>query len=560
MHVDHELLWPELFEIRRDFGEIRLHDQRVLVVSAGALGILRRDLAAALGVEAARRVFRRFGFAHGYHDALTLRASHGWNDPLDGIRLGLSLYGLEGRVHSEVIHLEDSAPEGFRAEILWRHSYEAEQHVHHIGIAAEPACWTVAGYASGLASACLGRPVCFREVRCAAVSGSHCVGVGRDAVRWDADGIVPLDNTCAELGPLVEELHAAARRRADDEERRDRRRARAAADDEALGDRVEQYARRIGMVLASDGSRRAMVLAARVAPLDTNVLVCGESGTGKELVVRMIHEQSLRASGPFVSVNCAAFTDTLLESELFGHVRGAFTDAVRDKPGLLEIADAGTLFLVEIGEMSSALQEKVLRAVQEHEIRRVGSERVTTVNPRIVSATHRDLRAAVHAGTFREDLFYRLAAFVITVPPLRERREAIPELASTFLSRAASSFGKDVRTIAPDAMSALVNYPWPGNVRELRHTIDRAVIVAVGPRLTTRELPPELLLQDGGTPVDATFDLEQRERELIERALARFGGNRRRAAEALNISTVTLWRRIRRYGVRLPRGGASDSA
>jgi transcriptional regulator with PAS, ATPase and Fis domain len=298
--------------------------------------------------------------------------------------------------------------------------------------------------------------------------------------------------------------------------------------------------------------RESLELAARVAPLDTGVLISGESGTGKEYVVRMIHEQSARAGQPLVSVNCAALTETLLESELFGHVRGAFTDAIRDKAGLFEVASSGTLFLDEVGEMSAGLQAKLLRALQEREIRRVGSETSIKASPRIVAATNRDLRSAVHEGTFREDLFYRLAAFVIMVPPLRERREAIPALAQEFLQRAAARFGKDLQGIAPDAMRVLVDYDWPGNVRELQHAVERAAILAAGPRITARELPPELTLPDGGLPAGSGFDLEAHERALIERALAQFGGSRKRAAEALNISTVTLWRRIKQYGVRVP--------
>jgi transcriptional regulator with PAS, ATPase and Fis domain len=306
------------------------------------------------------------------------------------------------------------------------------------------------------------------------------------------------------------------------------------------------------MVLVSAAMRESLELAARVAPLDTGVLICGESGTGKEYVVRMIHEQSARAGQPLVSVNCAALTETLLESELFGHVRGAFTDAIRDKAGLFEVASAGTLFLDEVGEMSAGLQAKLLRALQEREIRRVGSETSIKASPRIIAATNLDLRAAVHAGTFREDLFYRLAAFVISVPPLRERREAIPALAQAFLRRAAARFERDLVGIAPDAMRVLIDYDWPGNVRELEHAVERAAIMASGPRITSAELPPELHPPRGSAPGASDLDVRAHERSLVERALAQYGGNRRRAAAALHISTVTLWRRMKQYGVRVP--------
>lgn len=290
-------------------------------------------------------------------------------------------------------------------------------------------------------------------------------------------------------------------------------------------------------------------LAARVAPLETTVLVYGESGTGKEFIVRLIHDQSPRAAAPFVSINCAALTETLLESELFGHVRGAFTGAVRDKAGLFEVAGNGTIFLDEIGEVAPAVQAKLLRALQEREIRRVGAERNIKVNARVVAATNRDLRAAVEAGTFREDLYFRLGAFIITVPPLRDRREDIPPLVHNFLVRAASQMKKDVSAVSADAMSALMNYRWPGNVRELEHAVERAVILANTPSIRVRDLPPEITQKPRHRPGDDTLDLQEQERASIERALERFGGNRRKAAEALKISTVTLWRKMKQYGL-----------
>jgi transcriptional regulator with PAS, ATPase and Fis domain len=261
----------------------------------------------------------------------------------------------------------------------------------------------------------------------------------------------------------------------------------------------------------------------------------------------MIHEQSPRARGPFVSVNCAALTETLLESELFGHVRGAFTGAVRDKPGLFEVASNGTIFLDEIGEVAPTVQAKLLRALQEREIRRVGAERTIKVNTRVVAATNRDLRAAVSAGTFREDLYFRLGAFIISIPPLRERRDDIPAMVHEFVRRAATRMGKDVRTVSADAMTLLIRYSWPGNVRELEHAIERAVILARGTTVTVRELPPEIAESRVRAEIGDNLDLKAQEQRLIVRALERFGGNRKQAAAALNISPVTLWRKMKEY-------------
>jgi transcriptional regulator with PAS, ATPase and Fis domain len=279
------------------------------------------------------------------------------------------------------------------------------------------------------------------------------------------------------------------------------------------------------------------------------VLITGETGTGKGLVAQLLHRMGPRAAGPFVDVNCAAIPETLLESELFGHVRGAFTGAVRDKAGLFEVAAGGTIFLDEIGEVTPTVQAKLLRALQEREIRRVGGERTIRVHARVVAATNRDLRAAVDAGRFREDLYFRLGAFVITVPPLRDRLEDLPLLVHHFLVRAAARMKKDLRVVSADAMSALMAHRWPGNVRELEHVVEHAVIVTNGPSIRVRDLPPEVRTPSSQRPASDTLDLHEQERGAIERALERFGGNRRQAAAALKISTVTLWRKMKQYGL-----------
>jgi DNA-binding NtrC family response regulator len=541
----------EVLDFRPDQGIIRLHEQRVVILSAAALGLLRKELVDTLGVDTARRLLLRFGYADGYHDAVSLRDRSKWDSPLDGLRAGAILHRLEGIVRAEITEVQHDPTTGaFEEHVFWHDSYVAEQHVHHHGKSDAPVCWSLVGYASGYVSACLGQEIYFQETECLAQGASKCTVVGKDAESWgDAIQALRFDFQVADLGREVEKLGEAVHRQLQDLDRRERVVAKRERELNLLRERVARQAASKHFIAGSAAMQEVLEFAARVAPLDTTVLVCGESGTGKEFIVRLIHDQSPRASGPFVSVNCAALTETLLESELFGHVRGAFTGAVRDKAGLFEVAGNGTLFLDEIGEVAPTVQAKLLRALQEREIRRVGGERTLKVNARVVAATNRDLRAAVAAGTFREDLYFRLGAFVITVPPLRERREDIPPLVHDFVRRAAARVKKEVTTVSAEAMTALMNYHWPGNVRELEHAIERAVILAQGTNIRVRELPPEVSQKTRQRVSGDSLDLQEQERVMIERALERFRGNRRQAADALKISTVTLWRKMKQYGL-----------
>jgi len=540
----------EVLDFRPDQGIIRLHEQRVVILSAAAMGLLRKELIDTLGIETARRLMLRFGYADGYHDAVSLRARSNWANPLEGLRAGAVLHKLEGIVRADIITLEHDATSGrFEEEVVWHDSYVAEQHVHHYGTSTAPVCSSLVGYASGYASACLGQEIYFRETECVGQGASTCSVIGKDAESWgDALEALRFDFQVADLGQEVERVREVVHRRIQELDRRERHVAKRERELNLLRERVARHAAAKHFIAGSAAMQDVLELAARVAPLDTTVLVYGESGTGKEFIVRLIHDQSPRASGPFVSINCAALTETLLESELFGHVRGAFTGAHRDKAGLFEVAGNGTLFLDEIGEVAPTVQAKLLRALQEREIRRVGAERNIKIDARVVAATNRDLRAAVEAGTFREDLYFRLGAFVITVPPLRERREDIPPLVHDFLRRAAARVKKDVEAVSADAMTALMRYAWPGNVRELEHAIERAVIVARGTSVKVRDLPPEVSQKPRARAADDSLDLQAQERASIERALERFGGNRRQAADALKISTVTLWRKMKQYG------------
>jgi two-component system response regulator HydG len=306
-----------------------------------------------------------------------------------------------------------------------------------------------------------------------------------------------------------------------------------------------------GMIGRSEPMRAVFDAVRRVAPTDTTVLITGETGTGKELVARALHAHSARARANFLTVNCAALPEGLLESELFGHTRGAFTGAVNDKPGLFEAASAGTLFLDEIGDMSLALQQRLLRALEEREVRRIGALRPTAVDVRIVAATHRDLRHEVACGRFREDLFYRLNVFTIGLPPLREHRADIPLLVESRL--AALRRERRRLTCSPLAMRMLRSYGWPGNVRELMAALESAAIRADGERIDAQHLPPELRAAhergNGSAERYRAAEPGHDERATILAALERAAGNRARAAEMIGMGRTTLWRKMRQYGI-----------
>jgi DNA-binding NtrC family response regulator len=295
---------------------------------------------------------------------------------------------------------------------------------------------------------------------------------------------------------------------------------------------------------------------ARVAAFRSTVLIIGESGTGKELVARAIHSNSPRTAQPFVAVNCGALTETLLEAELFGHARGSFTGAVADKKGLFEEAEGGTIFLDEIGETSAALQVKLLRALQESEIRRVGSTKSVKVDVRVIAATNRNLEDEVKAGRFREDLYYRLSVITLLVPPLRERREDVPLLAHHFLRRTCEETGKRV-ALSEKALEALRNYDWSGNVRELENSIEHAVLHSRGQVITEDDLPARLkapresqLTLEGKLFSDLP-PLDEMERRYLIHVLEAVNGNRTRAAEVMQIDRRTLYRMAERFGIKL---------
>ncbi len=309
----------------------------------------------------------------------------------------------------------------------------------------------------------------------------------------------------------------------------------------------------VEMVAESRSMRPVLRIMERVGPSDANVLITGEHGTGKDVVARRLHATSPRARKPLVIVNAGGLSEGVFESELFGHVKGAFTDARSDRVGFFEMADGGTIFLDEIGNLSMKLQTRLLRVLQTGEFQRVGSSRTQRSDVRVLSATNVDIRREVAEGRFREDLLYRLNTVELHLPPLRERREDIPLLAMHFLARRGvrNGFGSAPATIRPEAMRAMLDYGWPGNIRELEHTIERALLLASGDAIAVSDLnlyQPRMVEDDQTNDLEA-LPLEEVERLLIQKALHRHGGNVSQAAEALGLSRSALYRRLQRYGL-----------
>jgi transcriptional regulator with PAS, ATPase and Fis domain len=528
----------ELLSFEPHGGVIKFGGQRALILDAVALGLLRSELIRTVGMAGARGILTRFGYAHGWRTAETLKTQFPWDDDDEWRLAGPRLHMLQGLVVNTPATLDPGASRQLPLEAIWHDSYEAEQHLLHIGQADEPVCWTLTGFVSGYTSYAFGRKAYAVEDKCRGKGDAVCRVIGHFREDW-GDGLadlLPIYETAtldATLGHVADEL------------KRIEKQLRARKKELGPTTNGEDAS---GLVASSAAMQKILDLARRVAKVDTTVLITGESGVGKERVARLIHDDSTRTGGPFVAVNCGALPENLLESELFGHAKGAFTGAAQDRPGLFEAANRGTLLLDEIGEVSAAMQVKLLRALQEREVRRVGENKTRTIDVRVLAATNRDLVAEVSAGRFRQDLYYRLRVVEIRVPPLRERRDDILPLARKFLVAAADRMQRKVTGFTPRAADHLVRHGWPGNVRELENAIERAVVLAKASRVDLDDLPEELALAtpEPYAPGDVR-PLEEIERNYIMAVLRANAGNKAKAAEQLAIGTATLYRKLKQY-------------
>jgi DNA-binding NtrC family response regulator len=549
-----DLHHQELLELDPDGGVIRFAGQRALLLDAVAMGLLRQYLVENFGLTAARAVLTQFGFAHGWRMATAMQKEFKWENNEEWRRAGSQIYTLEGLFRTQSGSEDPLTKEG--AMLLA--SYEAEQHLLHFGRSDSAVCWTICGLMSGYVSQTAGKEIYVLEDRCLGQGHAACHLLGRTREAWGderAEELAFFDSgrlkECLDvsLSRVTENLKAAEEK------------LRAHRNSSAPVSRAGEEP--LGIVAKSSKMQQMLDLARRVAKVDATVLITGESGVGKERIARLVHVESTRAAGPFIAVNCGAITETLLESELFGHARGAFTGAGSDRPGLFEAASRGTLLLDEIGEVTPTMQIKLLRVLQEREIRRVGENRSRTVNVRVLAATNRDLAHRVAEGTFRQDLYYRLKVIELSIPPLRDRRDDILPLARTLLEEAADRMTREISGLSPNAADQLLRYEWPGNVRELENAMEYAVVLSHGTRVELEDLPEEIR-QAFPKPVvnEGTVQpLSEVEKQYILAVLELNGGNQTRTAQQLRIGSATLYRKLKKYGlIRRSQDGRSATA
>jgi two-component system, NtrC family, response regulator HydG len=538
MHFN-DLNISELLEFDSEDGVVRFAGQRAVIIDATANGNLRKELISQFGTTTARAILTRFGFVQGWRiadamqDLFQWESEEDWHHACGRIHMLSGMYRLAPDAHGSLMN----------GGLTLVDSYEAEQHVAHLGISDTAVCWTICGLASGYLSRALGKETFVLEERCIGHGDDTCHLVGRSAEAWGAEradelAFFRVKNLGEWLAPSLQRMTdnlKQAERTLRDRERRIARLAPEAANPH-------------GIVARSNDMRRVLDLARRIAKVDFAVLITGESGTGKELIARFVHDSSARASGPFIAVNCGAITETLLESELFGHSRGAFTGAMNHRIGLFEAANGGTLLLDEIGDVSPGMQVKLLRVLQESEIRRVGENKSRPVNVRVIAATNRELAADIASGRFRKDLYYRLNVVQLHLPPLRSRRDDILPLARKLLAEAALKGTRSVTGLTPRAADQLLRYDWPGNVRELENAMESAVAFGHTSQVELEELPETVRravpLPSLDGPVRPLNEIEQ---DYILAVLDLNDGNQARTARELGIGSATLYRKLKSY-------------
>jgi two-component system, NtrC family, response regulator HydG len=525
-------------------GQIWLDSQRMIMVHTAAMSSLRRELIESMGRERARGVLTRMGYASGVRDAQFIRSMYPDEADKDLFELGPQLHNIEGIVKVTPVYFEmDVARRVCNGEFVWENSYEADVHREAFGIDSEPVCWMQVGYATGYTTALFGETVVFNEIECVAKGDRQCRIVGKmesDSNELEKEQLRYLkpDSVADRLLELQEQVGNL--------------RASLNSDNDVDLD----------IVGASRSIENVKELIDKVVSSKVTVMLLGETGVGKELFSRRIHNLGSRAKAPFVTLNCAAIPEDLIESELFGVEKGAFTGASRSRPGRFERAHGGTLFLDEIGELSAGAQVKLLRVIQEGEIERIGDTAPRKVDVRVIVATNINLWQAVGNDKFRSDLYYRLNTYPVIIPPLRERLKDIPLLVRRFIERYSAQHGKRIEGCTEDAMNALMDYHWPGNIRELENIIERGVILTNnGGVIEADRLLAASAIQDAqeterkdsrlGNLIDHALrhkiPLEKLEARLLNEALERCNGNISKAARTLGMTRPQMAYRLAKH-------------
>ena len=544
-------------------GQIWLHEHRMLLVHSEAQATLRWELIDTLGMDRARGLLTRMGYAAGMRDFELASTRTNSGSDLDVFMTGPQLHMLEGGAKVTTIKVQfDRIAGTFYGEFLWENSWEGQWHRRHYGVCSEPMCWSQVGYACGYSSAFMGRPILYKEVECVGMGANNCRIIGKPVEEWeDAADYTRFLNRESIAEQLIELQTQVVQLRS------------------AINEKEKLPADIVGN---SPTFLAAYELLKQAAKSQITVLLLGETGVGKEVFARSLHEMGSRCSESFVAINCAAIPHDLVEAELFGVEKGAYTGALTSRPGRFERADGGTLFLDEIGDLPLSAQAKLLRVLQEGEIERLGDHKTRKVNVRLVAATNINLKLLVKEGKFRSDLYYRLNAFQIGIPPLRERKEDISLLANRFLEKFSAIHGKKLRGFTDKAKRTLLACSWQGNIRELQNVIERGVILAPsGSRIEVNQmfssfnddLPLEFGLDINGAlgindglvanrgetgrelceaVLNGVMTLDQVEGMLVETAVDKARGNLSAAARLLGLTRRQLAYRLERLHEREP--------